>query len=188
MSATRLYPGMCDGSLEIFFHPEEQQLKAIEGGTVKPFTAVTESRKLFLYNILQDEPATAAALERMVPNDPKGQVEKLAKCRFGGLNFQPDFCPDTEAQSYDFVECDQRGTCPGCGIVCRNLEYHGEQLDSVDVKAIRLMATDHKTVLLAEELGMPEGTFHVYRTKLYRRIGVKSKPELARVGVELGLI
>lgn len=188
MSATRLYPGMCDGSLEIFFHPEEQQLKAIEDGKVKPFGAVSESRKFFLHEILQDEPQTASVLEEMFPKNRNAQVEMLAKCRFGGLNFSPDYCAETKTTNYDIIDCPLRAHCKGCGVVCRNLEYRGEQLDDTDVKAIRLMATDHKTILLAEELGMPEGTFHVYRTKLYRRIGVKSKPELARVGVELGLI
>ncbi len=187
MTSTRLYPGMCDDSLEIFFHSEEKELKAIYSGKVIPFANVPAERKLFLREMLQNEPETQKALNQMCGPNTQAQLEKLAACRFGGLNFEPDSTSDGVAQA-DFVECPLRGSCVGCGIVCRDMEYNGETLNTTDIEAIRLMATDHKTELLAEELHMPLGSFHVYRTSLFRRIGVKSKPELARVGVELGLI
>lgn len=189
MNATRLYPGMCDGSLEIFFHHEEQKLKAIENGSVKCFRKVSETKKEFLKHIIRTEADTRKVLKRMFPAEPEKQIEKLAKCRFGGLNFQADFCKTSNTVSHDYVECIIRRTCAGCGIICKNMQYNGAELSQTDINAITLMATtDYKTEVLAEELRMPVGSFHVYRTDLYHRVGVKSKPELARVGVELGLI
>lgn len=188
MNATRLYPGMCDDSLEIFFHPEEQKLKAIVNGAVKDFSTLSASKKQFLNRIIETDAQLADVLGTMFPNNNTAQVEKLAKCRFGGLNFQADYCGNTQMQNHDIIDCSIRSTCPGSGIVCKNLNWHGEELTQTDVLAIQLMASDHKTELLAEELEMPLGSFHVYRTKFFNRLGVKSKPELARVGVELGLI
>ena len=188
MNATRLYPGMCDDSLEIFFHPEEQKLKAIVNGAVKDFSAIPAAKKQFLNHIIETDAHLAEIMETMFPGDKASQIEKLAVCRFGGLNFQPDYCGVTHSQNHDIIDCSIRSTCPGSGIVCKNLKYQEEELTQTDVLAIQLMASDHKTELLAEELHMPLGSFHVYRTKFFNRLGVKSKPELARVGVELGLI
>ncbi|MEC5157088.1 helix-turn-helix transcriptional regulator [Chryseobacterium sp. MP_3.2] len=188
MNATRLYPGMCDDSLEIFFHPEEQKLKAIDNGSVKDFSVVSAAKKQFLNHMIETDSKLAEVLESMIPNDHLAQIEKIAKCRFGGLNFQPDYCGTTKTINHDIINCAIRKTCIGCGIVCKNLSYQGEEISNIDVLAIQLMASDHKTEVLAEELNMPLGTFHVYRTKFFNRLGVKSKPELARVGVELGLI
>lgn len=188
MNATRLYPGMCDDSLEIFFHPEEQKLKAIVDGSVKDFSSLPSTKKQFLNRIIETDVHLAEVLGTMFPHNRNAQVEKLAKCRFGGLNFQADYCGVTHSQNHDIIDCSIRSTCPGSGIVCKNLKYQEEELTQTDVLAIQLMASDHKTELLAEELNMPLGSFHVYRTKFFNRLGVKSKPELARVGVELGLI
>ena len=188
MNATRLYPGMCDDSLEIFFHPEEQKLKAIDNGSVKDFSAVSTAKKQFLNHMIETDSKLAEVLELMFPNNHAAQIEKIAKCRFGGLNFQADYCTSSNTINHDIINCDIRDSCIGCGIVCKNLSYHGEEITATDVLAIQLMASDHKTEVLAEELNMPLGTFHVYRTKFFNRLGVKSKPELARVGVELGLI
>ena len=188
MNSTRLYPGMCDDSMEIFFHSEEKKLKAIVNGEVKNFIDIEAEKKHFLKRMIDDEIELRNVLEAMFPKNPIAQIEKLAQCRFGGLNFQPDYCAATETINHDIINCEIRATCAGRGIVCKNLEYNGEELTPTDVLAIQLMASDHKTELLAEELGMPLGSFHVYRTKFFDRVGVKSKPELARVGVELGLI
>ena len=177
MNATRLYPGMCDDSLEIFFHPEEQKLKAIENGSVKDFSSVSAKKKRFLTSIIENDTQLAEVLDGMFPGDNDAQVEKLAQCRFGGLNFQPDYCAATNTQNHDIIDCSIRSTCPGSGIICKNLSYQGEELTHTDVLAIQLMASDHKTEVLAEELHMPLGTFHVYRTKFFNRLGVKSKPE-----------
>jgi len=188
MNSTRLYPGMCDDSLEIFFHSEEKKLKAIVNGQVKNFSEINAVKKQFLFDIISNDGQLSAVLEIMFPKNTKAQIEKLAACRFGGLNFQPDYNAATKTFNHDIINCDIRTSCIGCGIVCKNLQYNGEELSQTDVLAIQLMASDHKTELLAEELHMPLGTFHVYRTRFFNRLGVKSKPELARVGVELGLI
>lgn len=188
MNSTRLYPGMCDDSLEIFFHPEERTLKAIVSGTVKNFADIRPEKKQFLNNILESEPDLQRILETMFPGNKTDQIEKLAECRFGGLNFHPDYCGKTNTHNYDIIDCKIRSSCAGNGVVCKNLKYNGEELSSTDVLAIKLMASDYKTEVLAQELNMPLGSFHVYRTNFFQKVGVKSKPELARVGVELGLI
>lgn len=188
MNSTRLYPGMCDDSLEIFFHPGEKKLKGIVGGRVKNFADIRSEKKQFLISIIETEPDLQNILEKMFPENRTAQIEKLAECRFGGLNFQPDYCGKTNTYNNDIIDCKIRSSCAGNGIVCKNLKYNGEELSSTDVLAIQLMATDSKTEVLAEELNMPLGSFHVYRTKFFEKVGVKSKPELARVGVELGLI
>src|SRR5690606_8708113 len=109
-----LYPGMCDDSLEIFFHPEEQSLKAIHAGRVKCFTQVPAKDLSFLKEIMNQEPETRKALAKMHPGNEQAQVEQLAKCRFGGLNFAADYCHQSKQSNFDYIECSIRKECPGC--------------------------------------------------------------------------
>ena len=69
MTTTRLFPGMCDDSLEIFFHSEEQQLKAIVNGQVKCFSDVLPERKAFLKQIISSEDDLANILNIMHPEN-----------------------------------------------------------------------------------------------------------------------
>lgn len=179
---------MCDDSLELFFHEEEEKMKAIIQGKVVDFSELESEDIQFLIEILETEMSTAVTLREMCGPDVQTMLEKLARCRFGGLNFQPDYLPLSQTSFADAVDCPRRSSCPGCGIVCKNIVHNGEELNHTDIRAIQLMASDYKNEVVAEKLNMPLGSFHVYRTNLYKRSGVKSKPELASVGVQLGLI
>ncbi len=187
MSTTRIYPGMCDDSLEIFFHEETKSLKAIYQGKTINYRDLPKKATQFLEDIIEYEPETADFLQSQFPNNRDAQKEMLAKCRFGGLNFIADVHDNLEVKS-DWINCQIRETCKGCGIVCRPMEYNGELLTETDIKAIQLLSTSLKNEAVIDELHMHLGTFHVYKTNLYKRFGgINTKQELTRVGVELGV-
>lgn len=188
MSTTqRLFPGMCDDSLEIFYHEEDNELMAIHQGSIIKYDDLPESTTQFLAEIIETEEDLKNILNEWFPNNIKEQKRKLAICRFGGLNHEPDYDFATMTVSHDIVDCDIKATCAGCGIVCKNLQYNGIELNEVEIKSIQLMSTDMKNLAIADELNMPQGSFEVHRTKLYQKINVKTKPELTRLGVFLGI-
>lgn len=186
MSTTRIYPGMCDDSLEIFYHEESKTLKAIYKGNILNYNELPAHSTKFLEDIIFSEPETAEFLKSKFPNDLDSQKEMLATCRFGGLNFIPDVHPELETKS-DWINCQIRNTCKGCGIVCQPLEYRGEILSETDIKAIQLLSTSLKNEAIIDELGMHLGTFHVYKTNLYKKFNINTKQELTRAGVKLGV-
>lgn len=187
MNADRLFPGMCDDSLEIFFHENQKKLYAIKNGSITPFSKLKESDTLFLREIISTDEDLKFVLSEWFPNNVKEQCEQLAKCRFGGLNHVPDF--NDGVLNHDYVSCNLRGICEGENIVCKPLEYQGNKLSSKEIKAIQLMSTEMKNLAICDELSIPEGSFNVFRTQLYLKLGnIKTKQELTRVGVELGII
>lgn len=186
MSTTRIYPGMCDDSLEIFFNEDTKKLMAIYQGKTICYRNLPQKATQFLDDILDQEPETLEFLNQKFPNDRASQKEMLANCRFGGLNFIPDVHPELETKS-DWVSCQIRNTCKGCGIVCKSIEYQGQELTETDIKAIQLLSTSLKNEAVIDELNMCLGSFHVYKTNLYKRFGINTKQELTRVGVKLGV-
>ncbi|KFF24454.1 response regulator transcription factor [Chryseobacterium vrystaatense] len=185
MTSTRLYAGMRDGSLELFYIKEEERLFAIIGGRVLDYKELPSEETRFLDHIIDSEPETKLILEGWFPSR-KEQKRKLAECRFGGLNFTPDY--EDGVFAADSFDCPLKNKCLGFGKVCKSIEYKGIPLDSFDEKAISLLISAKKNTVIAEELEIPLGSFEVYRTKLYNSLRISTKQELASVAFILGLI
>lgn len=187
-STQRIYPGMCDGNLEIFYHKVENKLKVIHQNKVQDFDDTPNEILNFLGNILQKEDTTKNILNSWYPNDTSSQIRKLAQCRFGGLDFEPDYCNGTNNCNGDFIECPNRNLCKGNGIVCNPIGYQNTPLSLTDIKAIKLISSVDKNEVIAQEMNMPIGSFNVYRTNLYKKLNIQTKQEATRVGVYLGIV
>lgn len=187
MSTQRIYPGMCDDSLEIFYHEEEDKLMAIQLGAILNYDDLPKSSTEFLVKIIEHDHQLENILNEWFPDNINAQKKKLAKCRFGGLNYEADFNLKSGSIIHDRIDCEIKDVCKGCGIVCKNINYNGEEITETDIKMTQLLSTDLKNLAIADRLNMPMGTFEVSRTRLYEKISVRTKPELTRVGVHLGI-
>ncbi len=186
MNAERLYPGMRDGGLEIYLE-DEDKLKAIKNGQIKNFEDLDFEETLFIANIIDTDEVLKNILQEWWPENKKRQIWQVAKCRFGGLNHIPDLTTTGEINS-DYIQCSFRGFCKGEGIVCKPIEYQGVPLTSKEIKAIQLMSTNKKNAVVCEELNIAEGSFNVFRTQLYVKLGnINTKQEVTRIGVQLGI-
>ena len=187
MNANRLYPGMRDGSLEIFFLEEENKILALKNGQIKHFEDLEPGETQFIFNIIDSDEKLKLILQEWWPNDTAAQIRQVAKCRFGGLNHIPDVTSNGSV-NHDHIKCSFRGNCKGENIVCKSIVYNGHELSTKEIEAIKLMSTDMKNTVVCQELEMPEGTFQVFRTKLYEKLGnINCKQELASIGVLLGI-
>ena len=185
-TTTALFPGMCDDSLEIFYHQEGQQLKAIFQSKIINYEDLPASETEFLEDIIEDEAMTRTILSSWFPNSLEKQKEQLAKCRFGGLNFSPDRSTTGEIAA-DLLDCPFKDTCVGRGIVCNNISYQNHELSDKEVHFMSLMATEECNKSIAATMEMPQGTFQVFRTKFYEKLEIKTKQELTRIVVFLGI-
>lgn len=187
MNADRLYPGMCDGSQEFFFHEEINEVMLISNGTTKRFSELKDSETSTLDTIIDSDAKLRRILNKWFPNDRSAQKHELAKCRFGGLNQVPDFYTCGNISENDFRECKLFGKCEGENIVCKPLSYEQSEISKQEISAMNLLSTEYKNHEIAEKLQLPLGTFNVFKNNLYEKLNIHNKQQLTRVAVKLGI-
>jgi hypothetical protein len=181
---TGVYPGMVCANTEIFNHGSK--LLAIHGGKTIDFDDLPIEIFNRINQVLYTDIAALQQLKEWFPNDPKSQIKKFASCRFGGLDHTPDFGEDQQCGEY--WECPNRGNCAGEGVVCKLPVYNSKRLSYKDIKLIKLLTTVSTNEVIAIELSMPLGSFHLAKKRLYEKLGVMTKQEITRVAVALNII
>lgn len=183
MTATKVYPGMLDDRKEYFTIGDNVYL--IQNGRVMSFFEVSEHPELA--EIIQSEPETQRHLFTMCGDDPLSQQHKLARCRFGGLNFSADFPGDGQATA-DFIDCPLRGKCAGENIICRPACIAGKEITPLELTVLRQCSGNSKNWVIAGLLKMPVGSFNVLKTKVYQRLKIQTKQQSALMLVQEGLL
>ena len=183
MTYKELYPGMLDNSKEYF--EAEGNVFLIAKGTVQIFDDVQYHEELEL--IIETETKLKQTLKKMVGENKKNQQKQLAKCRFGGLNFSPDFSNDSKSTS-DHIDCPKRGNCIGENIVCQPIFINGVEVTELEINLLKELATEKKNEAIASDLNLPLGTFNVSKTQLYRKLDIYNKPQSVFVLIREGLL
>lgn len=183
--APKIYPGLVDQHLEFF--KMGNQLKVMSFGSVKSFNAIsTPVYQMLKDAMLQDENAYNI-LKEWFPTSEIKQLEKFTECRFGGLDYRPDITA-CGLQNAEYWDCPMRGQCKGEGVVCKKLSYKNQELDAIDIKMLKSVATNLTNEVIAENLELPLGTFHKIKQSLYSKLGIQTKQEATIIALELHLI
>ena len=127
------------------------------------------------------------ALHDFHPTSEIKRVEQFAMCRFGGLDFQGDI-KNGELQDGEYWPCPNHGKCQFEGILCKLPLVNGQRLTKQEVDLIKLSSTDKTNDVIAEDLGIPLGTFHQLKHKLYEKFFVQTKQELTKLSAFLNII
>ena len=183
MNFDAIYPGMLDSSKEYF--TKNGNLFLITNGKVQQFNEVEAHEELEL--LIETEPRLKQTLINMVGKNLQDQQEQLAKCRFGGLNFSPDFSNDSKSKS-DHIDCPKRGNCIGENIVCQPIFINGVEVTELEINLLKELATEKKNEAIASDLNLPLGTFNVSKTQLYRKLDIYNKPQSVFVLIREGLL
>lgn len=180
-----LYPGLLCDNVELF--NDGTGLKAISGGKVTNFSELPFLIVQTIREAIEANPEVKAHLLRMHPDSEMKRIEQFAICNFSGLDYTPDIAGGV-LQEGEYWECPKRGICPAEGKLCKQLQYNGQTLSAVEIKMIKMLSTDMTNDVMAEELSLPLGTFHLIKKKLYQKLGVYTKQELTLIGVGLNII
>ena len=183
MTYKELYPGMLDSSKEYF--EAEGNVFLIANGMVQRFDDVQYHEELEL--IIETEPKIKQTLQQMVGSNRRDQQRKLAKCRFGGLNFSADFSDDSKSTN-DYRNCQKRGNCIGKNIICHPIKINGIEVSELEINLLKELATDKKNEAIASDLNLPLGTFNVTKTSLYRKLDIYNKPQSVFILMKEGLL
>lgn len=184
-TATRIYPGMMDNSIEFFL--SQDKLHVIQNNKILPFCEIALDTIGVLQNEINKDINVKLALFEMFPNSNMQRVEQFARCRFGGLDFEGDI-KNGELQDGEFWECPKRGNCPHEGTLCKLPTFNKVRLTKQDVQLIQKTSTDKINEVIAEEMHLPMGSFHKAKKYLYEKLCVQTKQEVVRIGILLNLI
>jgi len=170
----RLYPGMFDQSKEYFNHGNNVLI--INNGTVSKFEDVKDHPELD--RILEEEPELKDLLNTWFAGNVQLQLRTLARCRFGALNFAPDF--EGDHIQHDYCDCEYRGNCEGENIICKPVTFKGKEISNEEITLLKELSTNEKNIAIADNLGVPVGTLNVHKTKTYQKFGLITKQQLTK--------
>ena len=183
----RTYAGMTCSGVEIFKEPTGN-LSIINEGRVKPFSeapvAVIEKiRSQIAFDIEAQN-----ILKTMHPWDASKRIEQFAWCRFGGLDFKPDF-KDGVFQEGEYHSCPNRGSCIGEGVLCKLPVYGGARLTGKMVVLMQHLSGTDTNEVIAEKMNMAMGSFHLLKKKLYEALGgIQTKQEVVHIARDLNIV
>lgn len=181
----RVYPGILDYDYEIF--QTDQGLKVLHNGTTIDFKNIPMALYQLLKEEMEKEEDVIKLLQAWFPDSEFNRLKKFASCRFGGLDFTPDISNDS-VQHGEYWDCPMRGKCEGEGKVCKFIKLNDTYLELIDIRIMKLVATNYTNEVIAEELEVSFGQLHKLKKILYAKLGVQTKQEVTLKAVSLNLI
>ena len=181
----KIYPGLLCDNLEFFKDGDTK--KFISGGTVKHISDLPFYYLQLIREKIAQNKDVERELMRMHPDSEMKRVEQFIECNFSGLDYEPDIA-NNELQQGEYWDCPKRGICPAEGIVCKPLTYNGCAIAHLEVRMMRLLATDMTNEVMAEKLLLPYGTFNKVKARLYDKLGVYTKQEVSIIAMSLNIL
>jgi DNA-binding CsgD family transcriptional regulator len=145
-------PALIDRSKTEFFRTNgevfciyKQQVIAFEDA---PILAID-----LLADALENDLKAQDGLTLMGITKPIDRLKRYAECRFGALDQVADFSNDKISDKDELIDCPNRFTCKGCGLVCkRKFATQGDSLSAREVQIGYMLAKGLDTETIAKEL------------------------------------
>ena len=102
MTTSNLFPGMGCNATEFMLINDE--VKFLNNGRILPFCELSSETLAVLEQAINDDVQVKIELHDWFPNSKMKRIEKFAKCRFGGLDFQADIL-NGKLQEGEYWEC-----------------------------------------------------------------------------------
>lgn len=182
MTKVTIPAGLFDDELEFFEFNGKSY--AIHQGTAKEFFELPIEIQDQVWNYIDEDSHTALVAHGYVTRFQK--LEKFSICRFGPMDTKPDI--DSDSFNAEHYDCGFRGSCPMEGIVCTGIVFNGHMLTLFELKMISFLATDHKTEVVAEKMGVCLNTLDAKKKIVFEKLGVLSRPKLIFVAAMNNLI
>jgi len=182
----RLLPGILTNDIEFFL--SDNNIKALTSGKTIDFSEVPFKYIEALREEIDKDKKLKLHLFDLFPNNEYKRLEQFVKCRFGGLDYQADITADG-LQEGEWWPCPLRGKCASEGVLCKSVVVNDEKLEAQDITLIQLLTTNDTNETIAMEMGLALGSFHLYKKKLYKKLGnIQTKQELTILAQRLNFI
>lgn len=180
------YPGMTCAAVEFFVFDDE--INIIHNRKMIDFTELPFSIIQQLDEAVDSDIEVKLALHDMHPVSKIKRLEQFAKCRFGGLDYEPDIAHNI-MQEGEYWHCPLRGKCSHEGILCKLPKFNGVRLTKEEVDLMRMISSELTNEVIAELLNYKMGTYHQAKKNLYKKLrNIQTKQGVAMIAQRLNLI
>lgn len=157
---------------------------AVHQGRVKSFFELPITIQDQVWNHIDDDSHTALESQGFTTREQK--LQKFSICKFGSFDNQADI--DSDSFNAEHYDCGLRGQCTMEGIVCTGIKFNGHVLTLFELKMISLLATDHKTQVIAEKMNVCINTLDAKKKIVFEKLGVLSRPALVFIASHNNLL
>lgn len=181
-----IYPGILNNSIEIFNHGDD--ISFMSSGIKKDISELPYPVIENLKRAIEEDKEAESELLKLHPDSEWDRIKAFCRCRFGGLDFFPDIA-EGNINAGDYWDCPIRNKCSSEGRLCKFPHYNGHQLNSQEIRLIKLLTSSATNESISTTLEIPLGTFHLLKKNLYSKLGnIQTKQELTIIALSLNLI
>jgi len=172
----KMLPGLLDDSIEFFV--ADDRVKVLSSGRVSEFTDLSFATIQILKDEINADMQVKLHLHDMHPHSEFKRLEQFVRCRFGGLDYTADMS-HSGIQSGEYWDCPLRGSCASEGVLCKAVSINGSPMQAQEIQLAKRLSTDQTNEVIAGEMNLPMGSFHLAKKNLYRKLGVSTKQEVS---------
>ena len=182
----KILPGMIDSSIE-FFQSDDGRLKYIHQGKVNCINEMPFAFSEIIKDEISKNPEIENHLKDFHPDSEIKRLHQFISCRFGGVDYQGDI-KENVLQEGEYWPCPLRGTCKSEGVLCKIPKINGNDLSSTEIKIIQMSTTDMTNDVIADALGLCQGTFNKMKKIVYEKLNVPTKQCLTKIAHRYNII
>lgn len=168
--------GIEDENIELYAYGNE--LYAICQGKKIHFMDLPEDiLDMFRDHLINNTKALKALAKLNLVND-NAILKQYAWCNWGGWDKKADFYDGGKFGS-EYWDCGQRGTCPFEGLICTGVKIGNGFLSRRELELVQHIATGKQDKEIAVLMNIAVTTISPFKEKIYQKIGLKKRTEIA---------
>ena len=169
------------------YRNDKFQVFFLQDGTKKPFRELPADVLDLLREELNHDPIAKAALLKLIStNDDDLLLEMFAGCRYGNLDYTPDFV--SGKLNREVPSCPLVKTCSGFSKVCQLPKTKDGDITRIEYFTAVCIARGLQAKEIADVQCKAEATVRTHTQRLHSKVGVNNNIELAAWANKIKLI
>jgi DNA-binding CsgD family transcriptional regulator len=168
-----MQPALVDGSYE-FFNIGDTIYQLCAGGLNK----VDKLPEIFT-NLLSEELRSDSDANKWLTKlgfiSTNDRIEKFYRCNYGASDSIPDICIEGKLGAREYVSCQERGSCPAEGFICK----FPCGLSKLQIEISIAIASGKTDDQITYEKGISTNTIRYHKNRIEQKIEMLGKPAIA---------
>lgn len=182
MKDAQVPAGLTDNNVELFV--KDDKVFAIFSGRVILFHELpSEIREYFMNDLIENIQAIKLINEMGVMKSEL-VLEQFLKCRFGGLDNNPDLDVASGELTDEYWDCGKRGGCSAEGKLCQQIKVENGFLSRREIDVLKLITEGLTDKQIADRLYISKNTVASHKYNIQEKTGFTNKLDMAVFAVQ----